>query len=368
MENAKLKVHADYPGGNIKLIAAGDGLVRVEQDLRATTEWWFYWSFRAESHLAQEIVFEFCNGNVVGPWGPAVSKDRVTWQWLGDESLINRHTFRYTFEADEAVYFSFSLPYQLTAFERFITRCTASPCLHREQLTVTRQGRSVPLLMIGDTGDQNHVICTCRHHACESTASYVLEGLLSHLLQDGAKAFRDRYLVHVVPFVDLDGVEAGDQGKSRAPHDHNRDYIEEPLYETTAAIMRLVERLHPIAGIDFHSPFMWGERHDYPYFVKQSSPIKEEIERLGELLRGVTGARHGGAIRYTGRYDIEMGEEWNQPSSPTSSAFMRKAGARLACGFEVPYFGTEDQIFNQENCRQFGADFAKALMAYLGNV
>ena len=40
------------------------------------------------------------------------------------------------------------------------------------------------------------------------------------------------YLVYVIPFVDIDGVENGDQGK-QAPHDHNRDYINSPIYPET---------------------------------------------------------------------------------------------------------------------------------------
>ena len=56
-----------------------------------------------------------------------------------------------------------------------------------------------------------------------------------------------------------------------------------------------------------------------------------------------------------------MGEEWNQPDSPTFTSYFRRSGARLACGFEVPYFGLGDPVYTQENLRLFGEDFAEAL-------
>lgn len=61
---------------------------------------------------------------------------------------------------------------------------------------------------------------TARHHACESTGNYVLEGVLEELI----KSLPNNLSVMCVPFVDYDGVVNGDQGKNRFQHDHNRDY------------------------------------------------------------------------------------------------------------------------------------------------
>lgn len=42
-----------------------------------------------------------------------------------------------------------------------------------------------------------------------------------------------------------------------------------------------------------------------------------------------------------------------------------RAGAKLAFTFEFPYFGSGDTVFTAQSSRQFGADFAQALEAYL---
>ncbi|WP_274362096.1 hypothetical protein [Paenibacillus thermotolerans] len=371
-----LHLSSRYAGGNIRLIRIEDRtrVVRLEQDLRDTPNGWFYWSFCAcfdtESSASSApctYTFEFMNGEVVGPWGPAVSKDGVRWEWLGTEYTMSRTAFRYTFEAGESVYFCFCMPYQLHHFERFYAEIAPHPLVRREVLVLTEQLRPVPLLRIGNPSADRHILLTCRHHACESTPSYLLEGLITHCITKLKASFLRHILIHYIPFVDLDGVENGDQGKGRVPHDHNRDYIKEPLYRTTAAIMDYAGKLKPEAGIDFHSPYKWGDRNDAPFIVKRGSPMKEENERFGAMLAAAGHRTEGseGRIRYDPVHDIEMGEDWNTPHGTNCSAFFERLGARLALTLEFPYFGSEGTVFTQQSCRAFGADVAEALQAYL---
>lgn len=367
MECKNIKISSEFPGGNIKLIGIKDNVVEVEQEIRDTTEWWFYWNFYAENASEGEVIFKFCNGEVVGPWGPAVSKDGVTYDWLGKDKLIDRTSFKYCFNGSgERVYFSFSLPYQLSHFEGFYNRYKENKLLTRKILTISEQGREVPLLCLGNPDAGKDIVFTCRHHACESTAAYELEGLISYLLDKGNSLLLEDYAIHIVPFVDIDGVEKGDQGKSRAPHDHNRDYIEKPVYRTTAAIMDYVKGLNPVVGIDFHSPCAWGGPNDHAFLVKQESPVKEEIEKFGGILKGITmNDKSLEKIVYTSKHDIDMGVDWNQPGSATYSSFMAKQGARLAMTIEFPYFGVEGMVYTQQNSRGFGANVARALETYL---
>jgi hypothetical protein len=341
----------------------------LEQDIRDTTEWWFYWNFRAtySSDYTRNIVFEFSNGEVLGPWGPAVSTDGIQWKWLGQDALISRASFQYSFTAGGgSVYFAFSLPYQLHHFERFYTSIAAHPCVRRQILIESEQLRSVPLLLIGNSAATKHIVMTSRHHSCESTPSYLLEGLLNYYLTQQNSPVLENYLIHYVPFIDIDGVENGDQGKSRSPHDHNRDYIELPLYKSTAAVMEYVKALNPIAGIDFHGPFKWGGRNDKAFFVKQVPPVKQEIESLSKHLQRITSERSTvNAIRHRTIDDIDMGVEWNQPVDSNCSSFFVRNGSKLACTFEFSYFGDEDTVYTVESCRQFGVDFACALEVYL---
>lgn len=364
---ANIRISSCHAGGNIRLLANEGNEIFLEQELRDTAQWWFYWNFRAAASLAGTIEFVFRNGDVIGPWGPAGSCDGISWSWLGSEAVIAPNRFRYTFATDETCYFGFSIPYQVHHFECFYATIDNYPLVKREFLTISEQLRPVPKLLLGNPQASKHLYLTARHHSCESTSSYVLEGLLKALLEPAPSLIFNDCCIHAIPFVDIDGVENGDQGKGRAPHDHNRDYIESPIYRETDAIIQEIAALGAItAGIDFHCPYKWGGRNDVPFIVKKGPPVKQEIERFSALLESTTSSRdYSGPISYRSVHDIEMGEDWNQPHGTGSTDFFARQGAKLAFSFEVPYFGIEESMVTPNNCRKLGAAIAQSLELYI---
>jgi hypothetical protein len=358
-----IRVHCDYPGGNVVVNRIDPECVSLEQDLRDTEGWWFYWNFCVEGAAGREIRFDFTNDEVLGPWGPAVSTDRLEWNWLGAESLLSRSSFRHRFAASEdRTFFAFSLPYQLSDFERFCDSLPGRAGVARGDLAVSEGGRAIPHLELGKIGADRHVLLTCRHHACESVASYVLEGLLSELVETPPAAILDGHHLHVVPFADLDGVENGDQGKNRVPHDHCGDYGAEQRYRSTAAVLDLARDLNVVVAVDFHCPWKWGDLNDHPFFSEGGSP-REEVARLGEHLARTTAGGEG--VAYEKGFDVGMGERWNKPESTTFKRWFALRGARIATSFEFPYFGTPGNVVTRGSARRFGRDFARALEASL---
>ena len=179
-----VKIHADYPGGNIRVIEAGPNFFKLEQELRDTSEWWFYWGFCIENAQDTELILEFVNGGVIGPWGPAVSRDRMTWNWAGSICRINECSFKYRFKmSDDKVYFCFCIPYQFRNYQNFLADYKESKYLEIKTLCISEQGRDVPLLFIGNQEAKKNIILTCRHHACESPGSYVSEGVLGYIFE-----------------------------------------------------------------------------------------------------------------------------------------------------------------------------------------
>jgi len=379
MTAASVRICSRHAGGNIRVLSVEEDCVTLEQELRDTSGWWFYWNFSAAAASGKTIRFEFANGEVIGRHGPAVSENGIDWRWLGEESRLSATAFSYTFregtEADggENVYFCFCMPYQLHHFERFYSRIAGRENVRRGVLTHSEQLRAVPFLTVGNATADRHIFFTARHHACESAPSYMLEGLLEGLLDArpaaGTSPVLERFMIHYVPFMDIDGVENGDQGKSRLPHDHNRDYTDEPIYSSTAALMHYAKGLRTVVAIDFHAPFKWGDRNDTPFFVKRESPVKEQIEALSGLLEQTTGERRDrDVIRHRSDRDLAMGEDWNMPGSPTCASFFAEIGVPLACSYEFPYCGDAGTAITSDNARRFGQDFARALELYLAAI
>lgn len=360
-------VGTDHPGGNAIVRGVDADAVRLRPDDRDSLEPWFYWNVTLRAERAGRRRITFGDRAVVGPRGPAIGHRDGTWTWLGSERRIDATAFEYDFDAGERVRLAFSLPYQQSDFEAVYDRYAAHGRLHRETLTTAESGRAIPMLRIG-TGDR-HVVVTARHHACESPASYVLEGVLRELLE--RTLLPPDYCVHLVPFVDLDGVERGDQGKHRAPHDHNRDYVEgnaisddlSPLYRSTGAIMTTVRNLDGELdlALDLHCPYKWGGDNDRPFFVAAPTDPDPTLEGMAHALDATTD-RHTDGLDYDATPGVGVHKFDGQTgNAPTFRSFARRAGARLAATLEVPYVGTDTDPVTPESTRAFGRALAAAI-------
>ena len=365
-----IAVDGDYPGGNILIERIDDTRLFVRPDLRDTSEWWFWWDFRVRGAAGQRLEVRFTDkGGPVSPNGPVVSTDCRSWRWADCEH--DKHHFVYNVpESADEIYFAFSFPYLLTNLGRFIDANSPHPDFHVATLSETRQGRTAPLLTIGNpqTAERNVLFC-CRHHACESMASYVLEGVIEYLLSADAAALRSETAFSIVPMVDLDGVENGDQGKSRQPHDHNRDYEDEPLYPTVRAVKELTAQLaqnNLVLYIDYHCPWIRNDQNASFFLVEPPQPWAAQLHEFGAILRETD----TGQIPYTGKLDVPFGTSWNtgQFGAVSSGAYVRGvAGQGLLTSFtiECSYSVTEGLPATPDRARRFGRGFGRAVQQFL---
>jgi hypothetical protein len=225
-----------------------------------------------------------------------------TWKWLGE---CGENQFTYTFGANETkVYFAHDMLYHPDRFFAF----AAERGITTNEWCKSKRGRTVPYFSLGN-GDRK-IVLTARHHACESTGSYVLEGVLDELLCSPLENTE----ILCVPFVDLDGVLDGDQGKERAPFDHNRDYKEgQPsIYPETAAIRKYTQENGCQYAFDFHSPWHVGGSNDHAFIVHKLFTKTDRLHAFGALLEGeITPA----AFAYKTQDDLLFMSEWNLPST-----------------------------------------------------
>jgi acetyl esterase/lipase len=205
-------------------------------------------------------------------------------------------------------------------------------------------------------------------------ANYVLEGIIESLLNEVELAYlRDQVEFLIVPFVDKDGVENGEQGKNRMPRDHNRDYAGESIHQSTAALR---EEIPNWSGgkmkiaLDLHCPWITGQYNEWIYLVGKEDPMLEaEQVQFGELLenqaRGELSFRSGDFLPY--------GTAWNVSNSFTKGmSFSNWASGldkvSLATTIEFPYANILGVQTTKDNARAFGKAIAFALMDYLKEI
>lgn len=290
-------LRCDYPGGNVKINSLQPGRAEIEADLRGNAQPWFYWNFEAKAEKPGTVKFLFpVNRQQLSAQGPAISTDGgSSWRWLGKENSSflspepegKRDSFIWNFsKAGETVRFAQGIPYQKADLDAFLKKQQGSPYLESSILPRTLGGRETPLLKIMDkSGDSSSssapkrkILLSARHHACEAIASRVMEGFLEEALSDSeaGKRFREKFILYAVPFVDLDGVESGDQGKGRKPFDHNRDYgLETQRYPETRAILELQKKENISIGLDLHAPSVRNDIHEAFYFDGLRTPSNQ---------------------------------------------------------------------------------------------
>jgi hypothetical protein len=379
-QDGSVRVDCDFAGGNILVDGIDGDRVRLRQDLRDTDGWWFYWSFRVRGAQGRKLRFEFTDGDPIGVRGPAVSADGgKTWRWLGADAGDVR-SFAYAFPAGAAeggdVRFAFTIPYQQADWDRFCQANRDNPRLRPDVLCTSRHGRKIPCLYVAaSTGQPTcRVLLTSRHHACETLATYAVEGLLAAVLKPAGPS--QRWLGRnveflAVPLMDLDGVEEGDQGKNRKPRDHNRDYEGPSIYPEVAALRKLVPAWSagkPLVAMDIHCPWIRGGRNQVVHII--GSPYERnwaQQQRFGEILERL----RRGPVPYRAVDNLPFGQDWNKdgPEMKGKKTCSRWAAelpnSLMSMSLELPYADARGAEVNAAAARQFGQDLAAAMGEYL---
>lgn len=368
----RVTISTDHPGGNVKVLKNEGAEIEIAPDQREYKTPWFYWNIATEASEPGKVRFTFDAPGRLGARGPAVSlDDGKTWNWLGlehvtygkakngDEPAV-RESFEYEYTAEhKKVRLAMAVPYQLHDLEAFLETQKDNPHLTRHVLTRSAKGRLVPLLQVGEPGPGKAAMLTAsRNHACESMASYVHEGFLQEASSDSplAQEFRKRYALFSVPIVDLDGVELGDQGKNRAPHDHNRDYGADGIYAETRAIQELAEAQKVRFGLDIHCPSVRGDVHEAFYFDGIQVPVvKNNVDEFINWIREERPQTVMTPLNFMKKPPVPAGTS----GLPMSYYFAYRPDAVFGATLEVPYSQTDINL-DAAICREYGRALLRA--------
>ena len=371
----QLSINADFPGGNIRVLGQDGATVRLSTDLRDTTTYWFYWRFRAVFPGAGTWRFAF-DDRAVGTRGPAVRREgEREWHWLTESTHESDREFEWTAAGAETVEFCQCIPYMPEDFDAFAASLADNRRVFVGDLCHSRKRRPVPMMLLYEGSPSEALLLTCRHHAQESMASYALEGILRALASDEpwAREFRRRVLVAAVPFVDRDGVEDGDQGKNRAPHDPNRDYGAPEgahVYPECAGVDLLINELHPAVVLDLHSPWLrGGPTNEYPYLVGiNDERTHPAMERFAQMLE-----RHcPPEAPYFAADTLPFGAYWNTGANYTQGMPLGRWASQhpfvqFGRTLEIPFANFREKTQTPATIRAFGRGVAEALAEFFAD-
>ncbi len=377
--SAAVVVDKNLPAGNIKLDRIEGDTVYVQNELRDTKGWWFYWAFRVTGAEGRTLKFVFTNGDPVGTRGACVSLDKgETWNYASKDCTTK--SFAYTFPADaKEVWFAMGMNYTARDWAAFLKKHEADSEFFRTGvLCKSLKGRDIETAKFGQLNGkpQYRIILTARHHANEMMASYVIEGILDAVLAKDALGewYRRNVEIIVVPFIDKDGVEDGDQGKNRmpkgmdVPRDNNRDYNLPHAYPQSGALIALTkENSKPLdIVLDVHCPWIRGHYNEFLYQPYKRTN-QERASRFGKILEAV----QCGTMAYKQSDDLPFGKMWNtggnykQGLSYINRVLQDFPEIPLATTYEVPFATANGKTVTRETCRDLGHDTAVVMRKYL---
>jgi len=372
-----LTVDDRMPAGCLKSAVAEGDRIHLTRDYRDTKGAWFYWAFRVTGAAGRTLTFDFPDVEwAVGARGAAVSTDRGrTWRWSSETEQKTKNAFDWTFAptADE-VWFSQTLPYLPKDWAAFVAAHAdeRGKVFETCELCKSKKGRSVPYARFGrlDGQPKHRLFVSARHHAQETTASFVVEGMAARFFVDDelGRWLRENVELRVVPFVDYDGVVDGDQGKNRQPHDHCRDYNEDrpQVHPEVAAIMKMLRAWRPTGVQDTHCPWLRsnGTPTDTNGFAYQVGNAENgaQVAAFGAILERVQASGFG----YRAADDVPYGKYWNTGTNFTLGKTLNAWAQTdlktcdFVTTFEIPFADQHGKTLHAVDFRGFGYDLMLA--------
>ncbi len=373
-KSGSIQIDTKFPGGNIEVFKIEGDTVYLDRDIRDTKGDWFYWAFRVQGAANRDLKFVFKH-RCVGARGPAISLDQgKSWRWLGEKDF-SWNEFRYHFGSKENdVRFAFAMVYTQETLQRFLDANKDKFKLTKKILCKSKRGRDVEYFTFGNAGNPNRIgaFLSCRHHACEMMAEYAIEGIVEEIFsgsEDGNWLLNNVEFIWV-PFVDKDGVEDGDQGKNRIPHDHNRDYVQR-IHPEIAAITSLVPEwgkgkrlfLH-----DFHCPWNRSDINEILYYPgPENVYMAAQLKRFADIL---TEKQKGSVIPYQESNNLPFGKSWNVGTGNSRHMMFRQWCDSLPNAFfgntiEIPYANAGGAPATVESVRQLGHNMARTMRVFI---
>lgn len=241
--------HTDFEGGNlgeVKQLDHGHWRLALkgesDADDRNRQVSWYY--FRVEDAKDRELrlvltdlvgEYNYKSGThaITSETRPMISYDQRQWQHIPETKVSwNEEKVELTFEIkpqSDTFWIAHQPPYTTEDLQSLMGRYTDHPAFKKMELGETVERRPMPLLSISDPhvdmADKRVVWIIARQHSWEAGTSWVMEGLIRHLLEskDGGDLLKKIHF-QLFPMGDPDGVARGGVRFNTHGHDLNRNW------------------------------------------------------------------------------------------------------------------------------------------------
>jgi hypothetical protein len=248
-----------------------------------------------------------------------ISEDGRAWTSVATNvSKDNRVTMQIVLPQNGELFVARVEPYRISDLDRFLVSIKNHALVKVNGIGKTHEGRPLEIVQIGKDDAPHRVFLRARAHPWEAGGNWILEGLITRLLQDDAIARRclEKYCVFVLPMANKDGVARGRTRFNMLGKDLNRNWDKpaDPLLAPeNGALEKWLESMieqnrAPHLAIELHNDGNGKLHISRPPITKLEQHV-ERMRVLESLLRRYTWFTEGttdGAFRNSGT----LGDGW----------------------------------------------------------
>ncbi|CAD8114872.1 unnamed protein product [Paramecium sonneborni] len=137
-------------------------------------------------------------------------------------------SFNYTFIEQGTVYFASNYPYTYSNLQAYLSSkyLVYDRIMKVKNIITSQAGNEIQIITItNDNKDEKQgLLFIGRQHPGETPSSYVIEGIINCLLSAEADELRNKFVVKIIPMLNVDGVVHGNQRCGLGGFDLNRKW------------------------------------------------------------------------------------------------------------------------------------------------
>ncbi|CAD8204094.1 unnamed protein product [Paramecium octaurelia] len=248
-EDENIKFDSLFESGNLFQVfkkSDHDYILLLQNDIntKGYTQW-FYFSIQNKNSLlcnirlsiininknmcfyrqGMKILINECNSWRKDSLGLSFKKNHIQ---RNDSSFYYSLSFNYTFIEQGTVYFASNYPYTYSNLQSFISSkyLIYDRIMKVKNIITSQAGNDIQIVTItNDNQDPKQgLFFIGRQHPGETTSSFVIEGIINALLSAEADELRNKFVIKIIPMLNVDGVVHGNQRCGLGGFDLNRKW------------------------------------------------------------------------------------------------------------------------------------------------
>lgn len=258
-----IKINTAFDSGSIEIVDITKQTklqLKIRKDTNAEFAQWFY--FQLHTTNLEEITLNFIDMDKTAypdgwkDYNICMSYDNVYWFRI--KSRFHNNVLSASLKPEKnTMYFAYFEPYSYHRHLSLINDAMQSDLVSHEILGLTKEGRNIDMLQIGDSNHKVKIWLIARQHPGETMAEHCIEGLIHKLLdpQDPiSRKLLSKAVFYLVPNMNPDGSYHGNLRVNLSGTNLNREWLEPSIDKSPEVfyVRKMMEQTGVDIFLDLH--------------------------------------------------------------------------------------------------------------------